>query len=64
MNNKNIQLTVRQALFTLIVSWLYTLLAFYLPLWENHISLYEIYTFQGVPFALIVQIILYYYGKK
>ena len=45
------------------MSWLYTLLTYYMPFEISGNSLCEIYSFQGIPFALILGLILNYYNK-
>lgn len=65
-NNRNIPgLTIRQFLFVLITSWLFTLFTYYMPMpfIDNIYSICEIYTFEGIPFTLILGVILYYLKK-
>lgn len=64
MNRKECYLNFYQALFILMASWLYTLLTYYMPFDVNTYSLCEIYTFQGVPFGLILGVLLNYYDKR
>lgn len=61
--NKRIPgLTIRQFLFILIISWLFTLLTYYVPMpfIDNTYSICEVYTIEGIPFTLILGVILYY----
>lgn len=64
MGRKEFRLNIHQALFIMVVSWLYTLLTYYIPFEVNTYSLCEIYTFQGMPFALILGLVLSYYNKR
>ena len=64
MDKKKFYLNIYQALFVLIVSWLYTLLTYYIPFEMNRYSLCEIYSFQGVPFGLILGVVLNYFSKQ
>ncbi|EJW93120.1 membrane protein [gut metagenome] len=64
MDKKKFYLNIYQALFVLVVSWLYTLLTYYIPFEMNRYSLCEIYSFQGVPFGLILGVVLNYFSKQ
>ncbi len=64
MSKKEFHLNLYQALFILIVSWLYTFLTYYIPFEMNRYSLCEIYSFQGIPFGLILGVVLNYYNKQ
>ncbi|GAE15910.1 hypothetical protein IX321_001818 [Bacteroides pyogenes] len=64
MMKKEYRINLYQALFILLVSWLYTLLTYYIPFEINRYSLCEIYTFQGVPFGLLLGVVLHYYDKR
>lgn len=63
MSKKKFRLTLYQLLFILLASWFYTVLTYYLPFGDNVYSLSEIYTFQGIPFALMLGVFLNYCDK-
>lgn len=63
MSKKEFHLSLYQVLFVLVMSWLYTFLTYYMPFEISGNSLCEIYSFQGIPFALILGLILNYYNK-
>lgn len=54
----------RICLGVLVGSWIYTLSEYYIPIGIEQTNIYEIYTLQGVPFALILISILNYSSKK
>lgn len=60
---KELHIGIQEVLFILIASWIYTLLTYYLPFGSTH-SLCEIYTFQGIPFALFLGLIGDWKNKK
>ena len=64
MSRKDFGLSLYQALSILVLSWLYTFLTYYIPFETGRYSLCEIYAFQGVPFGLILGIVLRYYKKQ
>lgn len=64
MGKKKIYFNIYQALFVLVVSWLYTFLTYYIPFELNGYSLCEIYSFQGIPFGLVLGVILNFFNKQ
>lgn len=60
-NEKKKGLNLYQALFILATSYAFALITYYLPIDAlNKYSFCEIYTFEALPFALILGVILYY----
>lgn len=64
MNKENSYLSFNQVVFILVVSWLYTFFTYYIPFEQAKYSLCEIYSFQGIPFSLLLGVVLNYYSKK
>lgn len=60
-DKRRIELSIRQALFILVISYIFALLTYYLPLDAlSEYSFCEIYTIEAVPFALILGVVLRY----